>query len=138
MAGQTILVDLNRCVGCWSCAMACKMGNHLDVDEYRMSVRTLGSGGIDEPSGTFPDLHMSWLPVWSKKCTRCPDRQAEGDLPYCVLSCPAHALYLGDVDDPASEAGKKREELTARGFRAYELDEWEDTHANVLYLTPGK
>ncbi|HAM16098.1 MAG TPA: (4Fe-4S)-binding protein, partial [Eggerthellaceae bacterium] len=41
---RKMLVDLNRCVGCWTCSMACKMGNHLADDEYRITVRTNGSG----------------------------------------------------------------------------------------------
>ena len=31
---KKMLIDLNRCVGCWTCAMSCKMGNHLPDDEY--------------------------------------------------------------------------------------------------------
>ena len=37
---KKMLVNLGRCVGCWTCAMSCKMGNHLPDDEYRVAVRT--------------------------------------------------------------------------------------------------
>ena len=78
---RKMLVDLNRCVGCWTCSMACKMGNHLADDEYRVTVRTNGSGaGIDRPSGEYPKLHMNWMPIYKKSCTFCPDRVAEGEL----------------------------------------------------------
>lgn len=50
MSNEAILIDLDRCTGCWTCSMACKMAHHLDVDEYRVSVRTIGGGRIDEPS----------------------------------------------------------------------------------------
>ena len=30
MADATILVDLQRCTGCWTCAMSCMVGNRLD------------------------------------------------------------------------------------------------------------
>ena len=37
-----MLVDVDRCIGCWTCAMACKVGNHLQDDEYRLEVKTHG------------------------------------------------------------------------------------------------
>ena len=59
-----MLVDIDRCIGCWTCAMGCKVGNHLEDDEYRVEVETHGSGqGIDRPEGVYPDLHMWWQPV---------------------------------------------------------------------------
>ena len=39
-----MLVDIDRCIGCWTCAMGCKVGNHLEDDEYRVEVETHGSG----------------------------------------------------------------------------------------------
>mgnify|MGYP000822662312 FL=1 len=60
-----MLVDIDRCIGCWTCAMGCKVGNHLEDDEYRVEVETHGSGaGIDRPEGVYPDLHMWWQPVY--------------------------------------------------------------------------
>ena len=54
-----MLVDLERCIGCWTCAMGCKVGNHLADDEYRVEVKTHGSGaGIDRPAGVYPELHL--------------------------------------------------------------------------------
>lgn len=138
MANYKIVVDLGRCVGCWTCGMQCKMAHHLEGDDYRLSVRTLGSGGIDEPYGTFPNLRMSWMPVYSKACTLCADRLADGERPYCEEACPADALYHGDLDDPASDASKKRTELLSRGYREVTLPAWENTRKEVVYLTEGK
>ncbi|MGI6032509.1 MAG: hypothetical protein ACOX69_03750 [Coriobacteriales bacterium] len=138
MTKQTILVDLGRCVGCWSCGMECKFAHHLEGDHYRLSVRTLGSGGIDEPTGTFPNLHMSWMPVFSTDCTLCGDRKAEGEPAYCQLACPAQAIIHGDLDDPESDVSKKHEELLARGYREVHLPEWENTRKEVIYMSEGK
>ena len=85
MNEKTILVDLQRCIGCWTCSLACKVGNNLPDEEFWLTVRTQGSGeGIDRPAGTWPNLHMSWIPIWSQSCVKCPSRIAKGDKPYCV------------------------------------------------------
>ena len=125
---KTILVDLQRCIGCWTCSLACKVGNNLPDDEFFLTVRTLGSGeGIDRPAGTWPNLHMSWQPVWTNKCVKCAGRLAAGDAPYCVSSCPCSALSIGDA------AAAKKAELAGRGFRFFEMPPWENTKGDVVY-----
>lgn len=128
MNEKTILVDLQRCTGCWTCSLACKVGNNLPDEDFWLTVRTQGSGeGIDRPAGTWPNLHMSWIPIWSQSCVKCPSRVAHGDKPYCVNSCPNGALTIGDA------ATAKKEELRNRGFRFFELPAWEKSKDNVLY-----
>ena len=125
---KTILVALQRCIGCWTCSLACKVGNNLPDEEFWLTVRTQGSGeGIDRPAGTWPILHMSWIPIWSQSCVKCPSRIAKGDKPYCVNSCPCDALTIGEA------AAAKKEELRDRGFRFFELPAWEKSKDNVLY-----
>ena len=125
---KTILVDLQRCIGCWTCSRACKVGNNLPDEEFWLTVRTQGSGeGIDRPAGTWPNLHMSWIPIWSQSCVKCPSRIAKGDKPYCVNACPCDALTIGEA------ATAKKEELRDRGFRFFELPAWEKSKDNVLY-----
>ena len=125
---KTILVDLQRCVGCWTCSLACKVGNNLPDDEFFLTVRTLGSGeGIDRPAGTWPNLHMSWQPVWTAKCVKCAGRLAKGERPYCVQSCPCGALSIGEA------AGAKAAELRERGFRFFAMPSWENTKEGVVY-----
>ena len=125
---DVIFVDLLRCTGCWTCSLSCMTGNGLPDGRYFVNVRTLGSGeGIDRPAGTWPDLHMSWIPIWSQSCVKCPSRIAAGEKPYCVNSCPCDALTIGDA------AAAKKEELRDRGFRFFELPAWEKSKDNVLY-----
>ena len=132
MDEKTILVNLQRCTGCWTCSLACKVGNGLSDEKFWLTVRTEGSGeGIDRPAGVWPDLHMSWIPIWSKSCVRCGGRLAEGELPYCVNACPNGALYVGDA------AGGECEALRQRGFRIFKLPVWENSADNVVYASKG-
>ncbi len=136
MVKQTILVNLDRCVGCWSCAMACKINNDLPEDTWFATVRTLGNGdGIDRPSGVWPNLRMSWMPVYSKSCTLCAARIADGELPHCVNSCPTLALTFGDLDDPDSDVATKLNALTCKGYKNWRLPAWENSKANVVYTS---
>ena len=128
MDEKTILVDLQRCIGCWTCSLACQVGNNLPDEEFWLTVRTQGSGeGIDRPAGVWPNLHMSWQPVWTTKCIKCPGRLAKGELPYCVQSCPCGALSIGDA------AAAKKAELRNRGFRFFELPAWDRSKEDVIY-----
>ncbi len=126
---KRILVDLNRCIGCWTCSMACKVGNHLDDDEFRITVQTHGSGaGIDRPAGVYPDLRMTWQPIFHRSCTFCADRQ---DGPLCVAACPPKALAFGDDTDPGSDYCKAVEHARERNSRIFELPDYEKTRAFI-------
>ena len=133
MAKDTrILVNLHRCTGCWTCSMACKVQNELPDEDFWVTVRTLGSGeGIDRPAGTWPDLHMSWMPVWSKDCVRCGKRLAEGHKePFCVKCCPNGALTYGeDVDAEVQSL------IAAAHDRISELPAWENSRSGIIYAS---
>ncbi len=82
---KKMFVDIERCIGCWTCAMACKMCHDLADDEYRVTVRTNGSGaGIDRPEGPFAQAYK-----------RCEDKgfrifepeAAEGEKAGVVYAC---------------------------------------------------
>lgn len=134
MKQPTILINLKRCTGCWTCSLACKQGNHLADDEFWQHVRTLGSGqGIDRPAGVWPDLHMSWMPVYTTKCTLCGERTSQGEDPYCVYNCPNQAMTYGDLGDSQSAVSQKLEELRERGFRIFGLPEWEGGRSQIVY-----
>ncbi len=133
---KKMLVDLERCIGCWTCSMACKVGNHLDDDEFRLAVRTNGSGaGVDRPAGVYPDLHMNWMPIYKKSCTFCPDRVKDDVLPFCAYNCPTRALAFGDDDDPESAFSQELERCKGKHYHVFELPPYEDGRANVTYAT---
>ncbi len=138
MTQPTILINLVRCTGCWTCSLACKVGNNLADDEWWQHVRTLGSGeGIDRPAGVWPDLHMSWIPIHTPDCTLCGERTEAGQDPYCVHNCPNRAMTYGDLDDPDSLVSKGIEDLRERGFRIFKLPDWEHSRRDIIYASRG-
>lgn len=133
---KKMFVDLERCIGCWTCAMACKMCHDLPDDEYRVTVRTNGSGaGIDRPQGVYPDLRMSWQPIYLPTCNWCAERQAEGLGPMCEYECPTEALAYGDDSDPESAFCKARERCVSSRFHVFELPDYEGSRKGVVYAT---
>ena len=130
---QEILVNVNRCTGCWTCSMACKKAFDLPEDEYRVFVRTIGGGQIDIPGGKWPNLYMKWMPIFNRHCIECQGDASTGYVPSCVYNCTTQALTYGDPDDPESAFSQKREELREKQFRLYEQHPWEETRKGVLY-----
>lgn len=131
---KKMLVDLERCIGCWTCAMACKVCHDLPDDEYRVTVETHGSGaGIDRPAGVYPDLHMWWQPIYLDSCTWCAERQAQGLTPMCEYDCPTEALAYGDEADPASPYSQALERCQAKGCTTFELPSDGGTKQGVVY-----
>ncbi len=77
-----LLIDLDRCTGCRTCTVACKMENRLEqVSGIR--VETVGGPLCDTPAGKYPNLSMYYLPV---PCMHCSE-------PPCLPSCPTEAIY---------------------------------------------
>ncbi len=78
-----MLIDMKRCIGCHTCAIACKQGNNLPNQIWWNRVLTFGGPTMDTPHGAFPNLEMNFLTL---NCQHCED-------PACVKACPAEATY---------------------------------------------
>ncbi|MGI6333453.1 MAG: 4Fe-4S dicluster domain-containing protein [Saccharofermentanales bacterium] len=80
-----MVIDLDRCIGCMACQVACKLENEVALGADRIRVLTIG------PTGTYPDLQMYFLPVMCQQCEEPP----------CVAVCPTGASYrrteAGDI-----------------------------------------
>ena len=72
-----IVTDLNRCMGCLACTVACKMENNVPIGSYRNKITRVG------PFGKYPTQEMYFLPMM---CQHCKD-------PLCVKICPSGALH---------------------------------------------
>ena len=131
---KKMLIDLGRCVGCWTCSMACKVGNHLDDDDYRITVRTNGSGaGIDRPQGTYPELKMNWQPIYRPSCDFCAGRVAEGKPQFCVMDCPTQALAWGDDGDSESAYCQALERCVSKHYHIFEMPAFEGSRRGITY-----
>lgn len=77
-------IDVKRCIGCHTCAVACKMSNNLPNEVWWNSIRTDGGTTIDTARGTYPNgLERTYYPV---NCQHC-------DNPACVEVCPTGASF---------------------------------------------
>ena len=71
-----VAVDLERCVGCQSCTMACKAENGTPPGVFWTRV-------IEKEEGTFPLAYTVFMPM---RCNHCSE-------PPCVPVCPTGASY---------------------------------------------
>ncbi|MDR0515216.1 MAG: 4Fe-4S dicluster domain-containing protein [Coriobacteriaceae bacterium] len=114
MANYAILTDLNRCVGCLACAVACKALNNVPISNYWNKVLRVGPNPKEEGSGEFPDVEMYFLVVQCQHCDKpqcvevCPtgasqkrpdgtvqiDKQKCIGCQFCVMACPYNVRYL--------------------------------------------
>lgn len=79
MSRLVLEVDLDRCVGCHSCVVACKEEKGTPVGLSLMRVEQVG------PEGEFPQLSMYYLPIVCQQCER----------PVCASACPRGAITFG-------------------------------------------
>ncbi len=83
-----MVVDLGRCVGCWTCAVGCKSENDVPMGMWWNRVLTVGGSNTDSAAGEYPNLSMSFLPLSCQHCDNAP----------CVKVCPVQATYKRESD----------------------------------------
>lgn len=74
-----MVIDLQKCVGCDSCTVACKAENRTPPG---ISYNVV----IEQERGTFPNVTRVNIP---RPCMQCDD-------PPCVSVCPVNATYKGE------------------------------------------
>ena len=107
-----MVVDLNRCVGCQTCTIACKHANDTPPGVQWRRV-------LDVERGTFPDVERLFMVVGCQHCAEppcvpvCPTgatkQRADGLVTmdydtcigcgYCAVSCPYQARTIGHDKD---------------------------------------
>lgn len=87
MIKLAIGINLDRCIGCHTCANACKMQNNVPDGMLWNRVLTEGCDAIDGAVGTYPDLSRTYVPL---ACQHCEN-------PACMKVCPTGATYKDDA-----------------------------------------
>lgn len=76
-----LVIDLERCIGCQACAVACMAENNLEKDSW-MRVGMRDGQKVDTAVGRFPNVSMQYLPATCNHCERPP----------CLEACPTGAI----------------------------------------------
>ncbi len=65
-----MLIDLNRCIGCYACQVTCKAEHSIPAGIFRCKIETF-------QSGRFPDIKKLFMP---RLCNQC-------EVPPCIEAC---------------------------------------------------
>lgn len=113
-------VDLDRCIGCHACSVACKTEHSEPLGKFRLRVRWLPRP--DRPTQAF-------IPVFdASRCDMGRNRRGVGLPPACAAACPTGALLLGDLKDPADPVAQ-----SVKSGDAKPISELRTLHPNAYY-----
>ncbi len=95
MTQYAILTDLNKCVGCLACSVACKTVNGVPIGSFWN--KTLRIGPNPKYDGAkMPDMEMYFMTVGCQHCAE----------PECVKVCPTGASHK--LDDGTVQIDKSK------------------------------
>jgi molybdopterin-containing oxidoreductase family iron-sulfur binding subunit len=139
------------CIGCGTCITMCPYDvisrHHEEPHSSWQNEDVLIKGCTSSPKQVTEKVGGNAIPYYNdarekakagsglrykgivEKCTLCDHRVTKGLLPHCVLSCPADARVMGDLNDPDSAASK----LLAK-YRPWRLKEHLGTEPKVFYV----
>ncbi len=96
MTQYSMIIDLQKCVGCGACAIACKIENNT---QDRSSEQTFNwADFIFVERGKFPDMQYAIYPVL---CNHCSD-------PPCVVVCPVYPRAMHKMENGITMQNEER------------------------------
>jgi len=123
MTRYGMVIDLERCYGCYACSMACKVKNHTPPDVFWARV-------LKSERGQYPSTVRQALPVL---CMQCEE-------PSCQDVCPTGATHTLDdgivVIDKDKCMGCKYCMMACPYGARYSVEEWESYFPDGLELSP--
>jgi len=138
----------DKCIGCKACVQADPYGviyfNEEKPHEFwhnkEQAIEKGTSSGkemADKYDAPFPFYNPDRAKTYGgvrpkgivEKCTLCDHRIKDGDVPYCVASCPSGARVFGDLEDPKSEINK-----LLNKYSYFKLGENFGTKPKVFYI----
>ena len=123
-----LLLDMDRCIGCGACRMACQIehGESLDAQARRIALEKSSDGPgklLSLPTGCWNCANACtyagsdyWTICPQEKtggfngalCDCCADRVALGLTPACATRCAMKCLHIGRVADIRFALEEKR------------------------------
>ncbi|MEM2103753.1 MAG: 4Fe-4S dicluster domain-containing protein [Candidatus Bathyarchaeia archaeon] len=74
-ARKGFFVDIERCIKCHACEIACRVWNGINIPSYRTI--------MEIENGSYPTVERTNVSI---ACMHCEE-------PYCLAACPAKAIY---------------------------------------------
>lgn len=116
MTQYAIVTDVNRCVGCLACSVACKVVNNVPVGSFWN--KTLRVTNPSEDGANWPNVDNYYLTVSCQHCEepecvkvcptgashKLPDGTVQVDkskcigCQFCAMSCPYGVRYLNEEE----------------------------------------
>ena len=134
MTQYAIVTDLDRCVGCLACSVACKVVNGVPTGSFWNKTLRIGPNPREGGSGQWPDVELYFLNVQCQHCENpecvkvCPtgashktedgtvqiDKSKCIGCQFCAMSCPYGVRYLNE-EERVVEKCTLCEQKTAQG-----------------------
>jgi molybdopterin-containing oxidoreductase family iron-sulfur binding subunit len=127
-----MVIDTVRCVGCTTCAVACKGENNLPDKTWYNRVLTVGGPHKDTPAGVFPRLSIETITL---ACQHCAE-------PRCLDVCPVGAISKraedGVVIQDLERCIGDRACMAACPYTGVRVFNWEEPTFQVDFPVGGK